>query len=168
MSSYIRKCSTYMHVCTLIHRCCKSCNWAQTGNPRVQGRWSPNNLVLGRSHRMGSFIGISLRGPVRPRAWHATNMSLLWLALAVSAPGSICSAPSTLDPLGARSTSPGMSFGTDAPPAPISAVILRITGGRRGAEVRMRTVYVRARARTSLSRVRRSIPHCLASAHADG
>ena len=36
MSSYRRKCATFLHVCTLIHRCCKFCNWAQTGNPRVQ------------------------------------------------------------------------------------------------------------------------------------
>ena len=37
MSSYRRKCATFLHVGPSTYECCKFCNWAQSGRPQVNG-----------------------------------------------------------------------------------------------------------------------------------
>jgi len=68
---------------------------------------------------------------------------LLLTLPAIQAEGSIAAA---LDPLLPTSTARQMDFDGHGPPAPISAAILTLTGGRRGAEVeriRARLVPIR-------------------------
>ena len=73
--------------------------------------------------------------------WVIAAAVLLLTLLAIQAEGSIAAA---LDPLLPTTTDQQMTFGGDGPPAPISATILGLTGGRRGAEVPCRE-RVRAR-----------------------
>jgi len=65
--------------------------------------------------------------------WVIAAAVLLLTLLAIQAEGSIAAA---LDPLLPTSTARQMDFDGHGPPAPISAAIITLTGGRRGAEIR--------------------------------
>ena len=72
MSSYRRKCATFLHVCANTYQCCKFCNWAQTGNPGVPDEEEGAHVFLylmfedgfrgGRRHRASKNIKAAKEG----------------------------------------------------------------------------------------------------------